>query len=132
MISYLASYARVNRYGFIEAPYRRTEKVLDDKGRCVAVKVTDQVDYMTADMEDEFNVAQATEPVDENSSPSARTATSESWQFLYSWPVATTGASVVSRGTACRCMLAPMCAISTTPTMAACAPSRPLKAPTSV
>ena len=67
LISYLASYARVNRYGFIEAPYRRTEKVLDDKGRCVAVKVTDQVDYMTADMEDEFNVAQATEPVDENS-----------------------------------------------------------------
>ncbi len=67
LISYLASYARVNRYGFIEAPYRRTEKVLDDKGKCVAVKVTDQVDYMTADMEDEFNVAQATEPVDENS-----------------------------------------------------------------
>ncbi len=57
----------MNRYGFIEAPYRRTEKVLDDKGKCVAVKVTDQVDYMTADMEDEFNVAQATEPVDENS-----------------------------------------------------------------
>ncbi len=66
LISYLASYARVNRYGFIEAPYRRTEKVLDENGKCVAVKVTDQVDYMTADMEDEFNVAQATEPVDEN------------------------------------------------------------------
>ncbi len=66
LISYLASYARVNRYGFIEAPYRRTEKILDEKGKCVAVKVTDQVDYMTADMEDEFNVAQATEPVDEN------------------------------------------------------------------
>ena len=66
LISYLASYARVNRYGFIEAPYRRTEKVLDENGKCVAVKVTGQVDYMTADMEDEFNVAQATEPVDEN------------------------------------------------------------------
>ena len=66
LISYLASYARVNRYGFIEAPYRRTEKVLDENGKCTAVKVTDQVDYMTADMEDEFNVAQATEPVDEN------------------------------------------------------------------
>ena len=72
LISYLASYARVNRYGFIEAPYRRTEKVLDDKGRCVAVKVTDQVDYMTADMEDEFNVAQATEPCLLYTSPSPR------------------------------------------------------------
>ena len=66
LISYLASYARVNRYGFIESPYRKTEKVLDENGKCVAVKVTDHVDYMTADMEDEFNVAQATEPVDEN------------------------------------------------------------------
>ena len=66
LISYLASYARVNRYGFIEAPYRRTEKVLDENGKCVAVKVTSQVEYMTADVEDEFNVAQATEPVDEN------------------------------------------------------------------
>ncbi len=66
LISYLASYARVNRYGFIEAPYRKTEKVLDEDGRCVAVKVTEQVEYMTADVEDEFNVAQATEPVDEN------------------------------------------------------------------
>ena len=67
LISYLASYARVNRYGFIEAPYRKTRKVLDDNGRCTAVQVTDEVEYMTADMEDEFNVAQATEPVDENS-----------------------------------------------------------------
>ena len=66
LISYLASYARVNRYGFIEAPYRKTEKILDENGKCVAVKVTDQVDYMTADVEDEYNVAQATEPVDEN------------------------------------------------------------------
>ena len=66
LISYLASYARVNRYGFIEAPYRRTEKILDENGKCVAVRVTDQVDYMTADVEDEYNVAQATEPVDEN------------------------------------------------------------------
>ena len=66
LISYLASYARVNRYGFIEAPYRKTEKILDENGRCTAVRVTDQVDYMTADVEDEFNVAQATEPVDED------------------------------------------------------------------
>ena len=69
LISYLASYARVNRYGFIETPYRRTEHVLDENGKCVAVKVTDQVDYMTADVEDEYNVAQATEPVDENGCP---------------------------------------------------------------
>ena len=41
-------------------------------------------------------------------SPSARTAISESMQFLCSMPVATMGAWVVSRGTACRCMLAPM------------------------
>ena len=66
LISYLASYARVNRYGFIEAPYRKTKKVLDDNGRCIAVQVTNDVEYMTADVEDEFNVAQATEPVDEN------------------------------------------------------------------
>ena len=66
LISYLASYARVNRYGFIEAPYRKTKKVLDDNGRCIAVQVTNDVEYMTADVEDEFNVAQATEPVDGN------------------------------------------------------------------
>ncbi len=66
LISYLASYARVNRYGFIETPYRKTKKILDDNGRCVAVQVTGEVEYMTADVEDEFNVAQATEPVDEN------------------------------------------------------------------
>ncbi len=66
LISYLASYARVNRYGFIEAPYRKTEKILDEKGKCTAVRVTEQIEYMTADVEDEFNVAQATEPVDEN------------------------------------------------------------------
>ncbi len=66
LISYLASYARVNRYGFIETPYRKTEKILDERGRCVAVRVTNDVEYMTADVEDEFNVAQATEPVDED------------------------------------------------------------------
>ncbi len=66
LISYLASYARVNRYGFIEAPYRKIEHTYDEKGRPVSARVTDQVEYMTADVEDEFNVAQATEPVDEN------------------------------------------------------------------
>ncbi|MBQ6539747.1 MAG: DNA-directed RNA polymerase subunit beta [Oscillospiraceae bacterium] len=58
LISYLASYAKVNEYGFLIAPYRRVDKKTQ--------KVLDQVDYLTADMEDEFVVAQATEPLDEN------------------------------------------------------------------
>ena len=58
LISYLASYARANEYGFLVAPYRKVEK-----GTC---RVTDQVDYMTADQEDQFTVAQASEPVDDN------------------------------------------------------------------
>ena len=58
LISYLASYARINRYGFIEAPYRRVDK---KNGF-----LTDDIEYMTADIEDEYIVAQATEPVDEN------------------------------------------------------------------
>ena len=58
LISYLASYARVNRYGFIEAPYRKVDK---ENGF-----VSDTVEYMTADVEDEFVVCQATEPLDEN------------------------------------------------------------------
>ena len=58
LISYLASYARANEYGFLVTPYRKIEK-----GTC---RLTDQVDYMTADVEDQFIVAQANEPVDEN------------------------------------------------------------------
>ena len=58
LISYLASYARVNRYGFIEAPYRKVDK---ETGR-----VTDEIEYMTADVEDEYTIGQATEPLDEN------------------------------------------------------------------
>ena len=58
LISYLASYARVNKYGFIEAPYRKVDK---EQGR-----VTDEIEYMTADVEDEYTVGQASEPVDEN------------------------------------------------------------------
>ena len=58
LISYLASYARINRFGFIEAPYRKVDK----ETGCL----TDQIDYMTADVEDEYIVAQATEPTDEN------------------------------------------------------------------
>ena len=56
LISYLATFAKINKYGFIEAPYRR---VVDGK-------VLDEVVYMTADQEDEFIVAQANEPLDEN------------------------------------------------------------------
>ena len=58
MIYYLATYARINRYGFIEAPYRKVDKATG--------RVTDEVEYMTADIEDEYMVGQATEPVDEN------------------------------------------------------------------
>ncbi len=57
LISYLASYARINKYGFIEAPYRKVDK---ETGR-----LTDEIHYMTADVEDEFVIGQATEPVDE-------------------------------------------------------------------
>ena len=56
LISYLATFAKINKYGFIEAPYRR---VVDGK-------VLDEVVYMTADQEDEFVVAQANEPLDED------------------------------------------------------------------
>ncbi len=58
LFSYLATYARINRYGFIEAPYRKVDKATG--------RVTDEVEYMTADIEDEYMVGQATEPVDEN------------------------------------------------------------------
>ncbi len=58
LISYLATYAKVNKYGFIEAPFRRVDS---ETG-----KVLDEVVYMTADEEDEYVVAQANEPLDEN------------------------------------------------------------------
>ncbi|MCD7741931.1 MAG: DNA-directed RNA polymerase subunit beta [Ruminococcus sp.] len=58
LISYLASYARINEYGFIEAPYRRVDK---ETG-----VVTDEVVYMTADVEDNYMVAQANEPLTED------------------------------------------------------------------
>ena len=57
LISYLASFARINEYGFIEAPYRKVDKKTG--------VVTDEVVYMTADVEDEYVVAQANEPLDE-------------------------------------------------------------------
>ena len=58
LISYLATFARINEYGFIEAPFRKIDK---ETG-----KVLDEVEYMTADSEDEFIVAQANEALDEN------------------------------------------------------------------
>ena len=58
LISYLATFARINKYGFIEAPFRRVDK---ETG-----VVLDEVTYMTADVEDDYIVAQANEPLDEN------------------------------------------------------------------
>ncbi len=56
LISYLASFAKINEYGFIEAPYRKVDKATG--------VVTDEVVYMTADVEDKYIVAQANEPLD--------------------------------------------------------------------
>ncbi len=61
LINSLATYARVNPYGFVEAPYR-----LVDKSDPMNPRVTDEVVYLTADEEDNFIVAQANEPLDEN------------------------------------------------------------------
>ena len=66
LISYLATYARINDFGFIEAPYRVIEKIKDEETGEVRCHVTDEVRYMTADVEDEYIVCQATEPLDEN------------------------------------------------------------------
>ena len=57
LIGSLATYARINEYGFIEAPYRKIDKATG--------KVTEQIDYMTADEEDKFIIAQANEPLDD-------------------------------------------------------------------
>ena len=58
LINYLATFAKINEYGFVEAPYRKVDKATG--------RVTEQIDYMTADVEDEFYIGQANEPVDEN------------------------------------------------------------------
>ena len=65
LISYLTTYARISEYGFIEAPYRKVVHETDAEGNPIH-RVTDEVVYMTADMEDSFIVAQANEPLDEN------------------------------------------------------------------
>ena len=58
LINYLATFAKINEYGFVEAPYRKVDKATG--------KVTDIVEYMTADVEDDFYIGQANEPLDEN------------------------------------------------------------------
>ncbi len=60
LISYLATYAKISDYGFIEAPYKKVEHLPDGRSR-----VTDEVVYMTADVEDNYVVAQANEPLDD-------------------------------------------------------------------
>ncbi|MGI6039441.1 MAG: DNA-directed RNA polymerase subunit beta [Eubacteriales bacterium] len=57
LISYLSTYARINEYGFIETPFQRIDPETS--------KVTDEVVYMTADVEDDYIIAQASEPIDE-------------------------------------------------------------------
>ncbi len=66
LINYLACFAKINEYGFVEAPFRKVEKLYDENGKYTGSRVTDEVQYMTADVEDDFRVAQANEPVDEN------------------------------------------------------------------
>ena len=58
LINYLATFAKINEYGFVEAPYRKVDKATGF--------VTETIEYMTADVEDDFYVGQANEPLDEN------------------------------------------------------------------
>ena len=58
LINYLASFAKINEYGFVEAPYRKVDKATGF--------VTQEVEYMTADVEDDYYIGQANEPLDEN------------------------------------------------------------------
>ena len=58
LINYLATFAKINEYGFVEAPYRKVDKATG--------KVTEDVEYMTADVEDGFYIGQGNEPLDEN------------------------------------------------------------------
>ena len=66
LINYLSSFAQINEYGFIEAPYRKVEKIYDENGKYIGSRLTDEIEYMAADQEDDYYVAQAKEPVDEN------------------------------------------------------------------
>ncbi len=64
LISYLATYAKISKYGFIEAPYRKVVHETMEDGT-VRHRVTDEIEYMTADIEDNYIVAQANEPLDD-------------------------------------------------------------------
>ena len=66
LISSLATFAKVNEFGFIMSPYRRVQKEFDENGKCVLVRVTNDVDYLTADEEDKYVVAQANEPLNDD------------------------------------------------------------------
>ncbi len=70
LISYLATYARINQYGFVETPFRKVER--DENG---VPYVTDTVEYMTADVEDDYIVAQANTPIDEKGYFTEKTVT---------------------------------------------------------
>ena len=65
LISYLATYAKISKYGFIEAPYRKVVHETMEDGT-IRHRVTGEIEYMTADIEDNHIVAQANEPLDEN------------------------------------------------------------------
>ncbi len=66
LISSLTGYAKINEYGFIEAPYRKVIKQYDAEGNVVGGKVSDEVEYLSADREDRYIVAQAKEPLGED------------------------------------------------------------------
>ncbi len=66
LINSLATYAKINEYGFIEAPYRRIEKVLDENGKIVKMRATDDIVYMSADEENGKIVAPANIPLAED------------------------------------------------------------------
>ena len=69
LISSLATFAKVNEYGFIMSPYRRVQKEgKDEHGHPTVIRVTDEVDYLTADEEDKYVVAQANEPLNPDGS----------------------------------------------------------------
>ena len=65
LISYLATYAKISKHGFIQAPYRKVVHETMEDGT-VRHRVTNEIEYMTADIEDNYIVAQANEPLDDN------------------------------------------------------------------
>ena len=66
LISSLSAYAKINEYGFIEAPYRKVIKTYDADGNVIGGRVSDEVEYLSADREDRYIIAQAKEPLGED------------------------------------------------------------------